>query len=462
MKLHWFSPLPPAMTDVGHYTARVLPHLARLADVTLWTDQAEWDPALESLARVRTFLPDRVPWAELNRGDATFFHFGNNARFHRGIWEVSRHHPGVVVLHDVRLNDFFAGVFRSMWAGREAYLGLMGRCFGAEGRADGERWWRGQADPAHMTEAYPMTGFAMEGALAGLVHSPFAAGVLARFFPGPVAVAPLPFAASPRRDGRADRRAAGAGEPRRLVMFGYIGLNRRLDPILSAIASLPERDRFRLDVYGEVWDPEHLAARCRDLGLSDRVSYHGFVPEPELDAALDRAGLAFNLRFPTMGEASASQLRIWDHALPSLVTRVGTYADLPPSAVAFVDPAREVEDIQAHLRAFLSDPDAFAGMGEEGRRTLERDHAIDAYARTLVAIAEDVPYLLRSTAAKRLAGRVGGEIGRWCGPGACATLSERVAGELRGLAGEPRSGRPRAGPVTEGRTRAVDDVVQPV
>ena len=37
--------------------------------------------------------------------------------------------------------------------------------------------------------------------------------------------------------------------------------------------------------------------------------------------------LLINLRYPTMGEASLSQLRIWRHALPSMVTQVGWHEE---------------------------------------------------------------------------------------------------------------------------------------
>ena len=45
--LHWFSPLEPARTAIAHYTTHVLPELAAASEVTLWTDQKQWDPALE-------------------------------------------------------------------------------------------------------------------------------------------------------------------------------------------------------------------------------------------------------------------------------------------------------------------------------------------------------------------------------------------------------------------------------
>ena len=107
MKLNWFSPLIPAATDIAHYTARVIPALSKLADVTLWTPSKQLSRDLEQFAEVRRYNLDKPPFIDLNRADMTFYHIGNNKRFHWAIWFVSRVHPGVIVLHDFRLHHFF-------------------------------------------------------------------------------------------------------------------------------------------------------------------------------------------------------------------------------------------------------------------------------------------------------------------------------------------------------------------
>ena len=108
-----------------------------------------------------------------------------------------------------------------------------------------------------------------------------------------------------------------------------------------------------------------------------------------LEAALASAHLAINLRFPTMGEASVSQLQIWAHALPSLVTRVGWYATLPQETVAFVRPEHEIIDIQAHLRAFVDDPRRYVQMGEDGHRFLQAYHTPGAYVQAIIDAVRD-------------------------------------------------------------------------
>jgi hypothetical protein len=131
-----------------------------------------------------------------------------------------------------------------------------------------------------------------------------------------------------------------------------------------------------------------------------------------------------------MGEASGSQLRIWAHSLPSLVSRVGWYASLPADAVAFVRPdANEVMDIQNNLRAFLADRRAFAAMGERGRRELEAQHSCEQYASTIVEMARRSGDFRARAASLKLAERAGILLSEWLGP-RTAEAGEHIAKEI--------------------------------
>jgi glycosyltransferase involved in cell wall biosynthesis len=434
MKLNWFSPLPPAKTDIAHYTARVLPALLRAADVTLWTDQHDWDRTLEKQVEVRSFRIGRIPWAELNRADASFYQIGNNPLFHGAIWQVSRLHAGVVVLHDFSLHHFFDGLYRVKWRDLDAYLAVMEAYYGEEGRrAAAESFHNEARNIGFMAERYPLTGLAVENALGVVVHTKESFAALSPTAQWPIACAPLPFAFSAHSW---RRPAKAAGPPYRLISFGYIGRNRRLESLLQALAELPERAQFKLDIYGEILDGEdRLRAQLRTLDLKQQVTLHGFTSEAKLDQALAAAHLAINLRYPTMGEASGSQLRIWTHALPSLVSKVGWYASLPPESVAFVrTDENEVTDIQASLRAFLAEPNVFAAMGERGRRELEARHSCERYAETIVAMARSAGEFRARAASLKLAERAGVLLSEWLGPKAIAQTGSNVAQEILGFA----------------------------
>ena len=435
MRLNLFTPLPPARTEIARHTVRLIPLLAAESELTLWTDAEEWDAELEKHAEVRSYQPGQMPWADLNRGDICVYQIGNSSIFHSAIWQVSRRHPGVVVLHDTGLHHFFVGLFWDYLERPDQYVAEMNYYYGEEGRRDAEELFRGTAhDMSYMARRYPLTRLAVEHALGVLVHTEDGFDELRQTSLCPVAHAPLPFAGEPHEARRSSSLHAATSEqgitPYRLVVFGHIGDNRRLDAVLDALAGLRTSDRFRLDVYGEILNEDYLRPKVYSLGLEARVTLHGFVADAELESALAAAHLAINLRYPSMGEASASQLRIWSYALPSLVTRVGWYATLPADAVAFVRPEAEVEDIKTHLEAFLNDPARFAAMGERGQQLLRERHTPEAYVQTLTGLAAAARSFRPRAALYNLAERAGAEMSAWAPQAESPSMVRRIARKI--------------------------------
>jgi glycosyltransferase involved in cell wall biosynthesis len=342
-RLNCFSPLPPSRTEIAANVARSLPALAEYFEVALWAERPYWSPALEAHAHVRAW--EGEPWAELNAADATLYHIGNNARYHGWIWDIAQRHSGIVVLHDTGLHEFLL-----------AHL---------------------EEHPHAGLSAAGATAVTLERARGAVVHSGAAFQHVAALRLCPVVQLDLPYPA-----GRPVVPRSWDGILR-VVLFGYLGANRRLASLLEAMASFADRQRLRLVILGELEEPREIAERIQAAGVGDLVDIRGFVPEAELEEQLDRAHLAVNLRYPSLGEASASQLRIWDRGLGSLVTRTGWYAELPSDTVWFVDPGNEVEDLQRHFRAALDAPAALQAMGTAGRHHLESRHDPRRYASEL-------------------------------------------------------------------------------
>lgn len=447
MKLHWFSPLLPADTDIAHYTARILPALASRAEVTLWTTQKDWDRELQKHAGVRRYEMHHAPLAELNREGVSVYHIGNNPLHHGAIWQLSKQHGGVVVLHDVRLHHFFDGLYREQWQDLAGYLAAMEFYYGEAGRVDAADSFSTEARNINsMAERYPLTRLALAHALGVIVHTREAFDELNKLHRWPLAYAPLPFAPDVDAGSFASlgnslfsktRLQTSNNAPYRLIVCGYIGRNRRLDALLHALAQLPEGNRFHLDVYGKLMDGDQLRSLVHSLKLEGQVTLRGFVAEKELDAALARAHLGINLRYPTMGEASGSQLRLWSHRLPSLVTQTGWYATLPKDTVAFVRPEHEIADIQMHLRAFLFDPQKFARMGERGRALLEKDHTPERYAEIIIETAERASCFRAQSLANRLAERAGALMSDWSDALKTDSAHRKVATEIHTLLHAP-------------------------
>ena len=381
-----FSPLPPLPTEIANHTVSVVQALAHLAKVRVWTDQPgpiELDlPGIE----IHRFDPAALPSRKLNQADATFFNLGNNAKFHRGIHQAARRIPGIVILHDTRLQHFFAVYGEHAGPEREYYLDLLTRTHGRHARMLAEARMAGADCFDELVDYAPMTFAALDGAIGAIVHNAQARSVLQPQTHVPLYHVPLSceFGPAPRRTPKPD-----PASPSRLVIFGFIGENRRLMPILQALASMSDRAHYRLDIYGHVTQEKQVDEAIATGGLEGIVTRHGFVPDTTLSVALAEADLALNLRWPTMGEASASQLRIWAAKLPALVTRVGWYAQLSRDAVFMIDPDQECDEIVYHLRALRQFPGQYVQAGENGRKILEMEHSPRRYAEALVAIAAE-------------------------------------------------------------------------
>ena len=407
--INWFSPVPSAKTEIAQYTSRLIQALLKQDDIRVYTSQREFDPLDCEVVR---YTADNCPWSELNRARANIFHIGNNGQFHADIWEISRRHGGVVVLHDVVLQHLFAGYCVQSLRRPDKYTELMKTYYGTAGLRAASALLAGERKVDEVAIQYPLTLAAVENATGIVVHSRAALEIVRNMTLAPVAYAPLPHKVSrTARTERAAERKTGSDRQFRIVMFGHMGSNRRVEPFLQALHEIPESTLFSIDIYGSVWDHSRLVRTIHSLGMERLVKIHGYVRD--LDERLAEADLAVNLRYPSMGEASAAQLRIWDHALPSLVTETGWYSELPRDAVLHVRPDYETEDIQQHLREFVKAPAAMARVGARGREILLQQHAIDPYVDTILKLAHTAAHFAPVAACFRATDRTGEELSRF-------------------------------------------------
>ncbi|MEH2139779.1 glycosyltransferase [Nostoc sp.] len=421
MKINWFSPLPPAKSGIAEYTSRLIPTLQKYAEIVLWTDQQHWSSSLEKYAIVRHYDLANTPWVEINQADLNVYHIGNNSDFHFAIWQISCQCPGLVVLHDIRLQHFFTGIYleHRQKSNIDAYLFQMKKYYGIQGEQATEKFLSGYISTEYMAEFYPLTFLALENAVGVVTHTKADFQTIKQEKRWFVGYAPLPYIS----EWQANSQSKNNKAPYHLVVFGYIGANRGLDFLLNALSSLPEKNQFFLDIYGQVWNKSYIEQQIKLLGLSKLVKLHDFVADAELDLALANANLAINLRYPTMGEASLSQLRIWSHALPSLVTRVGWYAEQSEETVAFVRQNHEIEDIQQHLKSFLANPEYFIKMGKNGQEILHKQHNPEIYAQAIMSFGQNIQRFRRSVVAYDLIEKIGEELSNWVD---CKTLDMQI------------------------------------
>ena len=84
---------------------------------------------MRSRFRWQDYRRDPAVLQTLGDYDAVVYHLGNDHRYHAGMLEVAREHPGIIVFHDFALQDFFLGLAQARGRG-EIYLEEVMACHG--------------------------------------------------------------------------------------------------------------------------------------------------------------------------------------------------------------------------------------------------------------------------------------------------------------------------------------------
>lgn len=389
MRIVLFTPVS-SQSAIAGASAQLVEALNR-RDCQLSIVRTESEEFLNDLPRA--FGGEIVPWTDERavlelaaRADANVFQVGDHYGFHAGALRWLDDLPGVVCLHDFFLGNLFLG-----WQHGKGTHGhrIVERLYGVAASdafiraagVDQETFVAEAADRA------PMTEWVASMATAVLTHSHWGMNRVRAACPGPSVVAPLlSIRAVPPS---VDRRRRSSDQPLRLVTIGNANANKRIDRVIEAIGR--NADLRALVEY------RHLGAATTEmkaslLGIAHRMGVDfamlGQVSEDELAAALERADGAACLRFPSL-EASSASLRdamLW--GLPTIVTNMGSSADVPDDLTLKVDPEREVEQIAAALRTMVAEPGRVRALGERAREWAIAIGDPDTYAAALVHLVE--------------------------------------------------------------------------
>lgn len=349
----WFSPVPPARTDIAQYSARVVPHLASRIEMQVVHPDEERAGGKLAGGQLDARPASTITIRDLNAARLSLYNIGNNPVFHGQILRTGIRHPGIVILHDRALQDLCHAVLDDAPKGDGnvgSYEAAMTRWYGRAGREAAQAVLAGDVVVSDLAKDFPLFEVALQGALGAVTHNPEVAAQITERFPGmPVTTLHLPYDLAGHV--APDVPALRPDRPIRLTMFGYLNPNRRLCNFLRAWAQSPWRHRFELDLAGEMHNGPEVTAVMAEVGLGAQVRSHGFLPDDHLNTLIAQSHMVLNLRNPTMGEASGSQLRIWANGAASVVSDTGWYGQLPQGSALRVS----TQDEHNALLALLDD-----------------------------------------------------------------------------------------------------------
>jgi glycosyltransferase involved in cell wall biosynthesis len=380
MRLAYFSPLNPVQSGISDYSEELLPFLARGAEIDLFIDK--YRPTNAAISAEFRALPARRFEAEARRRpyDSPVYQMGNSPA-HAYIYERLLHTPGVLVLHELVLHHLRMWMALRRGKGR-AYQQAMVATYGEPGRQAAERVLLGQ-NPESLFN-FPLVEEALGRATGVIVHSRFMAEQARALRPDvPLAVVNMGVPLPPYIPS-AEARARLGIEPGAFVLasMGHLNPYKRLNVALRAFKAFAMREPHSLFLLVGSRSPNYNVDRMiAMLGLQDRVRVIGFAPPARFADYLAAADVCVNLRYPTAGETSAALLRILGAGKPALVSRVGSFLELPDAAAAKVDVGEiEEELLLEYLLTLARRPDLRLAMGRAARRYVAEQHTLEGAA----------------------------------------------------------------------------------
>ncbi|HEY0431698.1 MAG TPA: methyltransferase domain-containing protein, partial [Pyrinomonadaceae bacterium] len=390
MNLAYFSPLNPQPSGISDYSEELLPHLAARAELTLFVDGFQpSNPEIAAKFKWHDYRRDRSVLQTLDNFDAVIYHLGNDHRYHAGMLEVARVHPGIVVFHDFALQDFFLGLAQSR--GRvEIYLEELLACHGARAtRLAAEALERGSTPPqVAQPTTFPLNCRIARGAEGIIVHSAWGRARFQALVPS-VSVEHINMPIKPKLP--ALHRNGGGAATVQIATFGLITPGKGIEKALRALAALKSDHDFHYTLVGEPNSFFDVRALVREHRMEERVTITGHVSLDEFERRIAATDVALNLRERTVGETSASLCRIMGAGVPAIVFDVGAFSELPGDAVVKIDMDENAEPLlAAYLRRLIEDGGLRERIGQNARRYIAEHHNVEAGAAKYLKFIREV------------------------------------------------------------------------
>lgn len=395
MKIAFFSPFNPIQSGISDYSEELLGALRQAKvdgkppEIDLFVDKG-YTPSNPELSVGSGIYPGRDFDRLASRYDSIVYQMGNSPA-HAYIYEALLKHPGVVVMHEFILHHL--RIWMALNGGkRREYVSLMEGRYGEEGKEAARRVLLGQFPEALFK--YPLSDEVIGAAQGVLVHSRYMETLVREVRPGvPVGVVPMGVPLPPFIP-KAEARAYLGLDPDMFLVtsVGHLNPYKRVSATLRAFKALlmevPNSLYLLVGSRSPNYDPTR---QIEMLELSHRVKTTGYVSAGDLPYYLAASDVCLNLRWPTAGETSASLLRIMGAGVPVLVSRTGSFEELPDDAAGKIDIGDiEEELLLEYLLLLARRKDVRDVMSISARRFVAEHHSMELAARGYLEFLAEV------------------------------------------------------------------------
>ena len=345
-KIAWLSPLPPQRSGIANYSYWLIKSLQSGLDIHLFSKE-ELTPELskEFVVHPLSEFPDR--FAEY---DDIIYHLGNNALFHKHIYEFAWHYPATVVLHDYNLSGFMRDAFYRHHLYQKALQRIQLR-----------------SDPEDRQRQSAMSHAIVNRSRRVIVHHRWARN---EFREQPNVTVIPHFARinyTPTAEDLAQFKDKFGLKDDHFVItcLGFVNLNK-MPALQMEVAKqlLAEGYPVQFVFAGEpAPDALDLFVRSKLDGLSANIISTGYLDEVDYFSAIFASDVIINLRNPTMGESSGTLAHALAAGRPTIVSDINQYREFPDTVCWKLGHDEDEKEILIeYLRTLLREPNLRRAM----------------------------------------------------------------------------------------------------
>lgn len=326
------TPWPKQQTGIANYVYRLTPFLSKYFDIDIFVDKT-LDLNCELLPNIyggRYLIEDLD-----NRHDdydEIIFQLGNSEKFHSEIYRMFKKYNGVAEIHDFILCAFF---FHSYYLKGEieTYHGAWLDGYGIYGDAMFQDVIENNRTQKEMQ--FPMCHSISNIAKKTIVHNEWSyhrlgTGVkkylipLASFEKDVLSQNIAHYSkcsVQNKIDYKCDEILIGC--------FGWINENRRPYVLLNSAIKLIELGyKVKVVYFGEC-NISDFEKDIEVLNMQKYIKVTGFLENNEYQVAMDMCDIIVNLRYPSMGESSATLCEAFKAGKPVIISAINQYLEYP-------------------------------------------------------------------------------------------------------------------------------------
>lgn len=170
----------------------------------------------------------------------------------------------------------------------------------------------------------------------------------------------------------------------RILYVGQLVRGKGFDLLLDALSRV--KGDFHLDVLGKGDDEERINTLIKDLGLENKVTFHGWVSDPE--KYFEKTSLTI---FPSRWQEPFGLVGIesFSYGKPVIGFDVGGVSEwLKDGKNGYLIPAQDTELMAQKIDQLLAGDDLVRKMGEYGKQMVKNEYGKEKFSETFLKMME--------------------------------------------------------------------------